>query len=661
MLTETLVWLLSWIPPLVAGGILACRATTRPHLRLLGAWYGAMLYAAGVCVVTGFTPIGMTRWRVLTLGAVGAVALAVWAWRTRTKAATKPVRRNVASRKSRLRVSLSGVHLTAVVIVAGALFGWLTWLSLLLPPHFCDAVTTHSVSPLAWYYDQAFSWPVRGFWFRHDNLNGYIKLPNFLFYYNVLGPGTHNFMTMGQWQGLVLTMLAVYATVRELGGGRNAGWLGALGVLSAPEIVIQTLDCYTDVLVAGSLAVVLLGVVLVAREPGWRSLAAFTMACAAAVAVKSPSLVQVMPLWVPVCAWGLWRMRAEGWPRVWRTVAGCAGLMLVVGGFFYIVSWIKLGNPIYPFEVKLGGRVIFPGALDVGIAEGFLLDPVGLTRWSAVPVAWGERVGGTSLGNPFSGLGPMFVVLGVPALLACLVAALRRRRVDVAMLVAAVVLLFVVHPSRWQPRYTLYLVPAACVAIAWVWHLGGRGWRAVVSLAVLVGVLGGFARSVPYQVAGFLSPPVYWLSALSSRTFAELGARFCLPDARPVQQRLMYHPDYAGKTIMVDTLMGAGSLSRRRMDSRLVTSEFRDERQYLAQIATSGADFVYHTEGEQLGGTKILAALQQHPELFSSVIVSSPDVRLQTSYMNHPGNREHLFSVNREALASWLAKEGGDE
>ena len=93
MLTETLVWLLSWIPPLVAGGILACRATTRPHLRLLGAWYGAMLYAAGVCVVTGFTPIGMTRWRVLTLGAVGAVALAVWAWRTRTKAARSEERR----------------------------------------------------------------------------------------------------------------------------------------------------------------------------------------------------------------------------------------------------------------------------------------------------------------------------------------------------------------------------------------------------------------------------------------------------------------------------------------------------------------------------------------------------------------------------------------
>lgn len=659
MLTETLAWLLSWIPPLVAGGILACRATVRPHLRLLGAWYGAMLYAAGVCVVAGFTPIGMTRWRVLALSAAGAAALAVWAWRTRT--ARGPVAPPIAPRRPRFRVSLSGVHLAGLVVVAAALLGWLTWLSLLLPPHFCDAVTTHSVSPLAWYFDQAFSWPVRGFWSRSGIMNGYIKLPNFLFYYNVLGPGTHGFMTMGQWQGLVLTMLAVYATVRELGGGRNAGWLGALGVFSAPEIVIQTLDCYTDVLVAGSLAVALLGVVLAAREPGWRSLAAFTMACAAAVAVKSPSLVQVMPLWITVCLWGAWRMRREGWPRVWRTAAGCAGLMLVVGGFFYIVSWIRLGNPIYPFEVRFGGTVIIRGALDVSGGEAFLLDPVGLTRWSAVPVAWGERVGGTSLGSPFSGLGPMFVVLGLPALLAGLVAALRRRRTDVALLVAAVVLLFVVHPSRWQPRYTLYLMPAACVAIAWVWHLGGRGWRAVVSLAVLVGVLGGFARSVPYQVAGFKSPPVYWLSALSSRTFAELGSRFCLPDARPVQQRLMYHPDYAGKTIMVDTLMGAGSLSRRRMDSRLVTSEFRDERQYLAQIATSGADFVYHTEGEQLGGTKILAALQRHPELFRSVIVSSPDVRLQTSYMNHPGNREHLFAVNREALASWLGGEVAHE
>gem|GEM_PF-6774366 len=631
MLSEILTWLLSWVPPFVVAGLVVCRITRRPHLRAVGVWYGAMLYACGAAMAVAFSPVRFTPASVMWISGAGAVAVAVWAWRTRPRRGDVFVSpQTPISDARKWRVTVRGLLTTILVIVLGAIGVWITGLSFLFPPHFADAVATHCLATMAWFYDKSFSWPVQGFSHVHDNINGYIKLPAFLFYYNVLGPGTQNFMSMAQWQGLVLTLLATFATVRQLGGERNAGLLAALGVFSAPEISIQVLDTYLDMMVLGALMVVLLGLVLVVQLPGRRSAGFFTLACAAAVAWKAPNLPQVLPVWVAGCVWVLWRLRGQMTrPLLLKMITEWAAVMATVGGFFYWVIWYKMGNPLYPFELKIAGRVLFAGAFESSVAENFLLFPAGLTRWSAIPISWGERVSDTSLGSPFSGFGPMYVLLGLPAALVAFISALRRRRADVAWFIIAVVAMFLLHPSRWQPRYTLFLVPSVCVALGWLWQQGARPWKALLGTAIMLGVL-------------------------ANRQFAELSSRLCLPDARPVQQKLMLSPEFSGKIIMADTKMGSGNLARRQMDSRICETEFRDETHYLDRLRDSGAEYLYITENNDLSRGRVLQMARIYPRVFKSVMLSSPDVRLQTAYLSYPGSREHLFQVDREALQAAL-------
>ena len=658
MLTEILTWLLSWVPPYVVAGLVVCRLTKRPYLRAVGVWYGAMLYACAVAMAVAFSPGRFTPASVMVLSVAGALVAVMWAWRTRPRRSGGSTKSPIASagppalpERKRRRVTATGLLTAVLVFVLAAIGVWVTGLSFLLPPHFADAVATHCLAPMAWFYDKAFSWPVKGFSHVHDNINGYIKLPAFLFYYNVMGPGTQNFMSMAQWQGLILTMLATFAIVRQMGGERNAALLATLGIFSAPEISIQVLDTYLDMMVLGALIVVLLGLVLLVQKPGRRSAGFFSLACAAAVAWKAPNLPQILPVWVGGCAWVLWHQRRQMMrPRLLLMAAEWVALMATLGGFFYWLTWIKMGNPLYPFELKIAGRVLFAGAFDTSVAENFLLFPEGLTRWTAIPISWGERVTDTSLGNPFSGFGPMYVVLGLPAALVGFMAALRRHRADVGWFIVAMAAMFIFHPSRWQPRYTLFLVPSVCVALGWLWQQGARPFKALLGSAIALGALAGFARSLPYQPSGFLLPPVYWKSTFANRQFAELGSRLCLPDARPVQQKLMLHPDFAGKTIMADTKMGAGSLARRKMDSRLCETEFRNEPHYLQKLWESGAGYLYVTENHDLSRGKVLEVVKRHPRVFKPVMLSSPDVRLQTAYLSYPGSREHLFEVNREAL-----------
>jgi hypothetical protein len=89
------------------------------------------------------------------------------------------------------------------------------------------------------------------------------------------------------------------------------------------------------------------------RTPPKQGLWSIPVACALTLSIKASALLYSAPV---LLMW-LWVYRRQ-WVKQLIVVLG---VLLPFGLLFYWINWVQLGNPIYPFEVKLGECVLFPG------------------------------------------------------------------------------------------------------------------------------------------------------------------------------------------------------------------------------------------------------------------------------------------------------------
>lgn len=92
--------------------------------------------------------------------------------------------------------------------------------------------------------------------------------------------------------------------------------------------------------------------VLVMRRAGGTPFLSLTAALALAVAMKANAVLYAAPLGL------LWLVRER---RHLRRLTLCAAAVAIFGGFFYFVNIVKLGSPVYPYELSILNVDIFQG------------------------------------------------------------------------------------------------------------------------------------------------------------------------------------------------------------------------------------------------------------------------------------------------------------
>jgi hypothetical protein len=170
-----------------------------------------------------------------------------------------------------------------------------------------------------------------------------------------------------------------------------------------------------------------------------------------------------------------------------------AGLLAVVfGGFFYARNLSEYHNPLYPFEVKAGSTVLFDGpmadersVIDTQVPE----ELAGKSEIVQVWESWNSEPTRYVFDQRLGGLGPQWVWLLVPALVALVVVAYARRRDLLTTLVLPSVVLLAFQPAPWWSRFSLVLVGPAAVAFALLVDMAKRRWLAVVFQVLLVALV----------------------------------------------------------------------------------------------------------------------------------------------------------------------------
>ncbi|MGQ0628062.1 MAG: hypothetical protein ACT4PL_08185 [Phycisphaerales bacterium] len=300
-------------------------------------------------------------------------------------------------------------------------------------------------------------------------------------------------VNLTSWLAAVMMTLAAYVGGRAVGAGRLGSLAGSLVVCTAPIVIHLCtggnvdLEAHAPVSAAGALALCALkrrrgaGATPLVLAYGGVILGAWvkfvTIGMGGAVWVFLVSAVAVLRRRGPVHAWGL------------------GATALVLCAVPYVPVWLEHGSPLYPIELRLGSVTVFEGPIpttEIALRHEHVVERMART--------WFEWYTPLTTDSP-GGLGPLFGLLAVPALLLitvhAVVLAVRRRFARVAMLALPMLSLLVSAglPQQHLPRFGLGLAWAGAVALAWcIGRVVPRPVRAAA--AVVVVGLAGFSAAL---------------------------------------------------------------------------------------------------------------------------------------------------------------------
>ena len=449
----------------------------------------------------------------VAIAALVAVPFAMW-FRRALPAEPKPVER---LRGWRRMVDL----LLRTGVVALLLWALVVWLQLW--------VLAWHRSPLGWdelwYHIAAINeWTVQGGVAFHrldpalatapfeTELGGWLNLPmgveltGFLLYH--LTGGSDRLIDAANLPYWPLAFTALVVIAGALGARGIWRWLAGALLFGVSLYVIQGATLYIDA-GFGSAVIASLAAALVFAETGAPPLAGamlLGMTAGLMIGAKGTGAPYLIVIFAAAAVAVVVVRGWAGWRREALRLALAALVAVPVGGYWYLRNAIHTGNPVYPIQVQLGHKVLFPGYDLTGYDRlDWIVRPVlkPYPPWARTPVAWLQRdlpifqpENGPNYA-PAAGLGFVWLLGGLPAMLVLLTGAIRRPREPAARrllwLGGVAVALYLATTIGWQARFTFWLSALGLPALAVVASRAAAAWpRRPVALAVLL-LAGGVA------------------------------------------------------------------------------------------------------------------------------------------------------------------------
>lgn len=250
-------------------------------------------------------------------------------------------------------------------LVAAALFvlvGLVSWQAVNEPTYAYDTLTYHLFFPARWIQDARIS--IVPTWFG-DPAPAYAPSAAEVFYVWLMLPmGSDDVARCGQLPFWWLLLGGAVLLARELRIVPTQRLLACLAVATIPAIWAQAGTAMVDVAFAAAFVCCTAFALRCARTRRAADWVGLLLALCLLVGTKLIGLAYLIAL-LPVLAWALLANRSRRGLALARGRLSLACAILpaaLVGGFWYARNAVETGNPVYPLEVRLGGRGLLPGA-----------------------------------------------------------------------------------------------------------------------------------------------------------------------------------------------------------------------------------------------------------------------------------------------------------
>ena len=317
------------------------------------------------------------------------------------------------------------------------------------------------------------------------------KTVEMMFLWLMLGRSL-DLVLFGQILFLPLGIAAVAALAQWAGVRARLAWAAGVLILFIPVVIAQLTTAYVDV-GAGVLLLVAIALTLLYRQGAlparWGTISVYG-SLGFAAGSKYSLIVPAIILGLLALAYDI-RRRRWGWEHAVGVV------LAVLGVGWYFTTLAQYGNPLWPYGIPaLDG--LFPNYLEtvdviVGREVAYVSELGGLPQWLWPFAVWAEPQNGAfvySFDSRLAGMGPLWPVVWLPAILAWVLLAIRRRSVGKPLLLVGLFVVFwILQTYPWWTRFTWWLAALGVIAAVKVWQEAPRAVKAGLGTVVVVGAM----------------------------------------------------------------------------------------------------------------------------------------------------------------------------
>lgn len=277
--------------------------------------------------------------------------------------------------------------------------------------------------------------------------------------------GRSKLLAIPQLFCIIPISLMQYMLTRQLGGTRILAWTSALAILGTPILLFQSVTPMNEMFSLPFLIGIFLYTLRYLNTQ--QRLDAILAGCSLGLAIGTKYSFLVLILAIPIALLaalyvkeGVNRKSTRSWMSF---VLYFISPALILPSFWYLKNlWLK-GNPFFPFQLNIFGRVIFPGistVFDPAFEYNFVLH-----KWHWLIYLLGENHYSAS-----QGFGYLAGGIGIVAFVAAIMIDLRnarRRILSIFYLIISVLsILFWWYATQHEPRFLIFFLPILVIIVS---------------------------------------------------------------------------------------------------------------------------------------------------------------------------------------------------
>ena len=399
----------------------------------------------------------------------------------------KHLKATLASVRTWLGVARKEPLFLVLLVLGLAQVAWIILLGLLFPvtdfdgnsyhmTYIAQAIQNHHIYDVS----SSISWLV-----------GYPKGGELIQMWNVIIPNNDILADLAQVPFLLLGVVSLYALATRVGVSMRDARFASLLFLFLPIVINQAKTTYVDVMLS---ALFFAALALVTKKNLSRLDLVFTGTIfSLLIAVKATGALFVVAC-LPFLLLSIITVKKKKIVPDYKKYLISLGLIaapVIFGLYWYVKNLIAHGTPLYPFGLEVFGTPIFPGRTFQEFIAGAFTNSSFLPNgvFEKVWFVWTEQKDWFgclyNYDSTFSGLGPLWFTLLVPAALIGIVIAIKRRNYLFLSLTAILGTIFLLYPANFYSRYVIFIVAIGVISFGLASTILGGKMRVLTQLVAI--------------------------------------------------------------------------------------------------------------------------------------------------------------------------------